>query len=118
MRIGGAAQVGGTVVDAGRIRLPDLDQCIAHQGARAVEDPARDGYALAAGVVIHHPAAEVFRIHTRNVAEIGGEPDMDIWSGGLRGSLFQIIKRLGHQLPSSRFSNRVERRPRRMMSNL
>ena len=74
--------------------------------------------ALAPGLVVDHRRAEIVSIDAADAAEIRRQPDMDVGPGGLRRAFLEPVERLRHQLPSSLFSNSVERRPRSTMSNL
>ena len=57
-------------------------------------------------------------INAFNAHKIGRKANVNVRTGGLRRRFFEKAQILRHQLPCLRFSNRVERRPRKMMSNL
>jgi hypothetical protein len=83
-RIGGAARLRRTWIEAIGIGLPDLDQRIAQRRSGAVDDTAADGDTLAARTVLTERAgAEVRREYARDLGEIRRAADMDIGAGGL-----------------------------------
>ena len=116
--IGGSTSFGGTGVEALGVGLPDLDNAIAQWFAGTVEDVTLDDDKLTLCLVVDEVVTEIVGVGTVNADEVGHEPDVDIGAGGLRRRLLEGVEGLRHQLPSRRFSNMVERRPRRTMSNL
>ncbi|CVI62631.1 hypothetical protein AGR9A_Lc20185 [Agrobacterium salinitolerans str. Hayward 0363] len=120
IRICLAPRFAGAVVITVAIRLPDFDQRVLQRHSRTVIDRAAHADAFAAGlVVIKRTGTEILLEHALDTDEIRCAADMHVRACRLRGSFFEIAERLNHgQLPSMRFSKRVERRPRRTISNL
>src|SRR6185437_11803077 len=127
--IGGAAAPAGEVGVSGAppfaragkqalgVGLPDFHHAVAQRGVEPIEHAADDGEALALGFGIDHAGAEISGKHAADAAEIRRHADMHIGAAGLRRGFLEGSEGLRHQLPSSRFSNRVERRTRSTISN-
>ena len=108
----------GMRVDAVGVGLPGFEQHVLHWCAGAVIDEALDADALAGHAGAGDGLAEFLAIDVE-ARRARRQADMDIGTGGLGGGFLEIGQSLDHdQLPSRRFSNRVERRPRSTMSNL
>jgi hypothetical protein len=101
------------------VGLPDLDERVGERRPAAVDYPAGDDDPLALGVGADEHPAEIAGVAVHlDAGIIGRRADMNVRAGRLRRRFAQAIEVLRHQLPSWRFSNMVERRPRRTMSYL
>ena len=105
-------------VNALAVGLPGFQHHVLDRRAHAIDDDTFHTNALTLGIGACDIPAQFLPIDV----ETGGawrEADMNVRSGRLGRRFLQIVELLRHdQFPSGRFSNRVERRPRRTMSNL